>query len=251
MLWLFCCATFGSASAANPHCLAALDKSCSTKKGTLTCDSCLKTNNAALKAAGCRRIDEEKYCGDSPKPVPPVPPVPPPEPIKKKCWRVLEKECAAEQKDGEAKCDQCVEAADRTDKLNCSHVEELKFCDKAPQPTPVPHACELQLIAACAPVGGNKGSTAECDACIKKNAAKLTSCQPREELSWCAMAPEPRPVADECERELKKNCGPTIKTDPDRCEECVKKLGATENCTRREEATFCGGNRRGRYGRYA
>ena len=32
------------------------------------------------------------------------------------------------------------------------------------------------------------------------------------------MAPEPRPVADVCEKELKAKCGPDIKTDPAKCE---------------------------------
>eukprot|EP01050_Picozoa_sp_SAG11_P005343 SAG11_NODE_372_length_10036_cov_8.820871_5_plen_159_part_00 len=109
-----------SASAANPKCLAALDSNCLKAKGTVDCDGCLLASKSALKAAGCRTIDEEKWCGDSPKP----------KPINDQCMAVLGKECAAEQRAGEAKCDQCVEKVDRTKKLNCSHVEELKFCDQ-------------------------------------------------------------------------------------------------------------------------
>eukprot|EP01050_Picozoa_sp_SAG11_P024553 SAG11_NODE_5261_length_1613_cov_1.234478_1_plen_369_part_10 len=203
-------AALGSTTAANPHCLAQLDNLCSSQKGTPTCSNCLKSNSAALNAAGCRTIDEEKYCGESPKP--------------KECWASLEKSCTAEQKEGEAKCDRCVEGVDHKEKLNCSHVEELKFCDKAPKPTPIDHSCELQLIAACAPTGGNKGTPTQCDACAKKNAAKLTSCTWREELDWCTMVPEPRPVADECEKELRRKCGADIKVDPKECESCVKEV---------------------------
>ena len=126
---------------------------------------CVKGNAAALKAVGCRIIDEDKFCGDSPKPGP--------KPVSDKCTAALSKSCAAEQQKGEAVCDQCVEKVDKASKLNCSHVEELKFCDKAPKPAPVDQKCEMELIAACAPVGGNKGTTAECDACVKKNLGSL------------------------------------------------------------------------------
>ena len=68
--------------------------------------------------------------------------------------------------------------------------------------------------------------------------ADITNCSVREELEWCGPAPEPKPVVPECEKELKKSCG---SLSGDKCEACVKKLGPTDNCTRREEATFCGG----------
>ena len=98
MLWLLGSAILSSAAAANPHCLAALAKSCAAVKGSPTCDSCINSHQLQLMAAGCRRIDEAKYCGDAPKP----------QPIRDPCLSFLRKICKTEQNSGEAKCDQCV-----------------------------------------------------------------------------------------------------------------------------------------------
>ena len=54
--------------------------------------------------------------------------------------------------------------------VNCSKSEELLYCEPV---VPIDKTCEMQLIAACAPVGGDKGTTAQCDACVKKHKVRV------------------------------------------------------------------------------
>lgn len=194
-------------------------------KGTVgECDECVKKIPLGPKTDGnCTARQELSFCQ-------------PLRPVASSCMMHLERECGHDRMNISL-CDKCVEKS-VTPAFNCTPRQEREFCEIRPAPS---FACERELMEECGKVRHDQD---KCDLCVKKiplGPKTDGNCTKREELTFCNAThpPAPGPVSKKCEEVLKKTCSADRKKGQRECDLCVKKAGAEEHCTIREEFSFC------------
>lgn len=102
----------------------------------------------------------------------------------------------------------------------------------------LPRFSQVQCTGDEGPVAAG-GDLKKCESCADGH-LKADQCTPREALVFChgRPGPKPEPIEDKCLAFMKKECSADA-ADREKCEKCLEKLPATDDCTLKEEFAFC------------